>query len=247
MSPPSAFGTYRVLHQIGSGVLGPVFRAYDSQRDRLAAIKTFKLDLVPESAARLADRLRAMAASRPAHPAILGASDAGLAGSTPYVALEFAAGESLDVMLRQSGTWPVARAMPVLREIAAAIDASWAGGVGHGALHPRDIFISLAPLEVRVGGFGVGQALDVVGAKVAARRPYSAPERADGGPWDHRADVFAGRGGVRRCCRPGGRAGRRGRDDGGGIRLRAGGRSPRAGGRDGGCARRSHDKAAAAC
>ena len=25
VSPPSAFGTYRVLHQIGSGVLGPVF------------------------------------------------------------------------------------------------------------------------------------------------------------------------------------------------------------------------------
>ena len=37
----AAFGTYRVLHQTGSGVLRPVFRAFDSPRDRLVAIKVF--------------------------------------------------------------------------------------------------------------------------------------------------------------------------------------------------------------
>lgn len=191
MSPPSAFGTYRVLHQIGSGVLGPVFRAYDSQLDRLVAIKTIKLDLVPEDAARLADRLRALAAERPAHPAIVGGVDAGLAGSTPFIALDYASGESLDVLLRQSGAWPIARALLMLREIAVAIDASWAHEVGHGALHPRDIFIGLGPADVHVTGFGIGQALEGVGAKAPVRRPYSAAERGDGEPWDIRADVYS--------------------------------------------------------
>jgi hypothetical protein len=47
-SAPPVFGTYRVLHQTGSGVLGPVFRAFDSRNDRIVAIKAFKLDLPPE-------------------------------------------------------------------------------------------------------------------------------------------------------------------------------------------------------
>ncbi|MBP8273879.1 MAG: hypothetical protein KAY59_05575, partial [Acidobacteria bacterium] len=57
-TPPPAFGPYRVLHQIGSGVLGPVFRTYDPQADRLVAVKAFRLDLLPEDVARLADGLR---------------------------------------------------------------------------------------------------------------------------------------------------------------------------------------------
>src|SRR5262249_30283063 len=77
---PSAFGPFRVLHQIGSGVLGPVFRTYDPQRDRLIAVKAFRLDLVPEDVARLADALRRLAAASPVHANLVPAVDAGLEG-----------------------------------------------------------------------------------------------------------------------------------------------------------------------
>jgi serine/threonine-protein kinase len=190
-SPPASFGTYRVLHQIGSGVLGPVFRAYDSQQDRLVAIKTFRLDLVPEDAARLAERLRALTQTTVAHPAIVAAVDAGLNGSTPFVALEYAGGESLDVVSRHVKVWTLERALPVLDELAQAIDASWAQSMGHGALHPRDIFVPSGASALQVTGFGIGQALDAIGAKTPARRPYSAPERASGSAWDRRADVYS--------------------------------------------------------
>ena len=36
------------MHQVGVGVLGPVFRTYDPDGDRLVAVKAFQLDLVPE-------------------------------------------------------------------------------------------------------------------------------------------------------------------------------------------------------
>ena len=54
-SPPPAFGPFRVLHQIGVGALGPVFRTYEPTRDRLVAVKVFRLDIVPEQAQALAD------------------------------------------------------------------------------------------------------------------------------------------------------------------------------------------------
>ena len=195
VSAPSAFGTFRVLHQIGSGVLGPVFRSYDSQRDRLVAIKAFKLDLVPEAAARFADACRDLIASPPAHPAahpaIVAAVDAGVEGSTPYLALEYASGDALDVFLRQSGALSAARALTILQPLAQAIDASWEQGVGHGSLHPRDVFTTGTPSELRVTGFGIAQALERVGVKPPVRRPYAAPERIEGGEWDQHADVYA--------------------------------------------------------
>ncbi len=56
-APPPAFGPFRVLHQIGIGVLGPVFRTYEPTRDRLVAVKVFRLDITPEQAQVLADEL----------------------------------------------------------------------------------------------------------------------------------------------------------------------------------------------
>ena len=44
---PPAFGPFRVLHQIGVGALGPVFRTYEPTRDRLVAVKVFRLDIRP--------------------------------------------------------------------------------------------------------------------------------------------------------------------------------------------------------
>jgi PEGA domain/Protein kinase domain len=180
-----------VLHQIGSGVLGPVFRTYDPQRDHLVAVKAFRLDLVPEDVARLAEALRHLVASGPAHETIVPLLDAGIEGTVAFLAMEYVAGETLDVALRDLAPASLARALPLLRRLAEAIDASWAAGVGHGALHPRDIFVLPEAADVRVTGMGIVPALESLGVHPAPRRPYSAPERADGQPWDVRADVYS--------------------------------------------------------
>ena len=188
---PSAFGPYRVLHQIGSGVLGPVFRTYDPQRERLVAVKAFRLDVVPEQVARVAESLRRLAASGLNHPGIVPVLDAGLENTTAYLATEYVAAETLDVALRHLAPAPLDRALPVLLQLADAIDAAWATGCGHGALHPRDIFVAVDTNDVRVTGFGVAQALEGIGIKAPVRRPYAAPERVAGGTWDARADVYS--------------------------------------------------------
>ena len=188
---PSAFGQYRVLHQIGSGVLGPVFRSFDPQRDRIVAVKAFKLDLLPEDVARLAAALRRLVAAGFRHQHHVELIDAGLEGTTPFLVLEYVSGETLDVARRQLAAATAAAVLPWLQQLAAVMDEAKRAGLRHGSLHPRDVMISGRNGEVRVTGVGIADALESVGARVPVRRPYTAPERTSGDPWDARADVYS--------------------------------------------------------
>lgn len=168
-----------------------MFRSYDPQRDRLIAVKAFKLDIVPEDAQRLADLLRPMCDGPSPDRTLVRLLETGVAGSTAYIAMEFATGESLDVALRHLAPLPLDRALPMLEAVASAVDTAWAAGVGHGALHPRDIIVAPGTLDVRVTGFGIRPALESLGVVTAPRRPYSAPERTSAQVWDERADVYS--------------------------------------------------------
>ena len=178
-----------MLHQIGVGALGPVFRTYEPERDRLVAVKVFRLDITPEQARALADELSRAAEAGLFHPSIVEPIAAGVEGSVAYNAEEYVAAESLDVAMRHYAPAQPATVLPFITQLAGAIDFARAAGVGHGALHPRDIFVT--PEEARATGFGVVEALERVGLRAPVRRPYSPPERIAGGTWSTETDVFS--------------------------------------------------------
>ena len=178
-----------MLHQIGIGTLGPVFRTYEPTRDRLVAVKVFRLDIVPEQAQVLADALRRATEASLAHPSIVEPIASGLEGTLAYRAEEYVAAESLDVAMRHYAPASIEKALPFITQLAGAIDFARAAGVGHGGLHPRDIFVT--PDDARATGFGVVEALEQVGIRAPIRRPYSAPERIEGTGWGTPADVFS--------------------------------------------------------
>ena len=178
-----------MLHQIGVGALGPVFRTYEPTRDRLVAVKVFRLDITPEQARALADELSRAAEVGLFHPSIVEPVAAGLEGTVAYRAEEYVAAESLDVAMRHYAPATVEKALPFITQLASAIDFAKGAGVGHGALHPRDIFVT--PDEARATGFGVVDALERMGLRAPVRRPYSPPERIAGRPWNTSADVFS--------------------------------------------------------
>ena len=188
-SAPASFGPFRVLHQLGAGTLGPVFRAHDATEGRLVAIKTFRLDLTPERAADLARELEAVVGKRLTHPSIAPPIAAGLEGATPWLAQTYAPAESLDAVLRQYGPAPTAHVVTVVTHLAGALDFAAAAGVLHGSLHPRDVLV--APDETFLIDVGVAPALERCGIRPPIRRPYSAPERVAGGPVSRPSDIFA--------------------------------------------------------
>jgi eukaryotic-like serine/threonine-protein kinase len=178
-----------VLHQVGVGALGPVFRTYEPTRDRLVAVKVFRLDITPERAQSLADELGKTAEAGLFHPSIVEPIAAGVEGTSAYRADEYVAAETLDVALRHYAPASIEKVLPFITQLAGAIDFARTAGIGHGALHPRDVFVT--PEEARAGGFGVIEALERVGLRAPVRRPYTAPERIAGGAWGAPADVFS--------------------------------------------------------
>jgi serine/threonine protein kinase len=149
----------------------------------------FRLDVTPEQAQALADELSRAANAGLFHPSIVEPIAAGVEGTVAYRAEEYVAAESLDVAMRHYAPAALDKALPFITQLAGAIDFARAAGVGHGALHPRDIFVT--PDEARATGFGVVEALERVGIRAPVRRPYSPPERIAGEAWSTPADVFS--------------------------------------------------------
>lgn len=177
-----------MLHQLGAGTLGPVYRAYDPERDRLVAVKLFTLDLPPERVHQLVDEFQRLVAAELIHPGIAAPVAAGIVGVSAYLAQEYVSAESLDLAVREYGPAPPADAIRVLTQLAGALDFAAVVNITHGAMHPRDVLLSGE--ETRLTGIGVASALERVGVSAPIRRPYTAPERVAGRGWDRRADIF---------------------------------------------------------
>src|SRR5437016_13892672 len=91
LTPDDAFGPFRVLHQIGAGVLGPVFRAYDPESDRLVAVKLFRLDLSPERVHQLVADFEKLIEASLTHPGIAAPVATGICEARPFLAQEYVA------------------------------------------------------------------------------------------------------------------------------------------------------------
>jgi serine/threonine protein kinase len=150
-----------------------VFRAYDSRRDRLVAVKVFRVDVTPEQSATLVRALRTLIARDITHPAIAAPIAAGLDAYAAYLATEYAVGASLDATAHNV-RMPLEEVVPIITAVAGAIDRNREQGVRHGLLHPRDIIMSAD--GPRVTGFGIAEALSSIGIALPVRRPYAAPD-----------------------------------------------------------------------
>ena len=167
-----------------------MFRAYDPEQEKLVAVKWFRLDLPPERTHRLEAELEQLIASGLTHPAIAAPLATGIVNAAVYLAHDFVAADSVDIVMREHGAATPAETVRIATHLAGALDAAADAGIVHGALHPRDVLVSAD--EVRLTGLGIAHALERAGSAVPMRRPYAAPERVVGmATWDRRADVFS--------------------------------------------------------
>src|SRR5262245_46322172 len=92
---------YQITSKLGAGGMGEVFLADDTRLERQAAIKILPAELASDPEWRKRFVTEAKAASALNHPNVCTVYDVGETDDgVPFIAMEFVAGQSLDVMVK---------------------------------------------------------------------------------------------------------------------------------------------------
>lgn len=203
-------GPYEITTPLGSGGMGEVYRATDTNLRRDVAIK-----VLPEGFARDPERLarferEAQLLASLNHPNI--AAIYGLEESEGFrcLVLELVEGQTLAERLDR-GPLPVDETLTVIRQMASALEAAHEKGIIHRDLKPANVILTVTG-TVKILDFGLAKALQeepllsqrsplsqspTVGVGVTREgvilgtAPYMSPEQARGKPVDKRADIWS--------------------------------------------------------
>src|SRR6266550_2596035 len=130
-------GRYEIDAVIGRGAMGIVYSAHDPKIGRLVAIKTILLEAEddPEEQRQYRERFffEARAAGRLSHAGIVAIHDMGETDDTqsPYLVMEYVAGQSLRQILANEKKLPFQTALRITREVSDALDYAHTQGVVH--------------------------------------------------------------------------------------------------------------------
>ena len=147
---------YRLERELGQGGMATVYLAHDLKHDRKVAIKVLRPELAAViGAERFLREIKTIATLQ--HPHILGLLDSGEVQGTAYYVMPFVEGESLRDRLTREKQLPVADAVRIAAEVAAALDYAHRHGVVHRDIKPENIMLHEG--HALAADFGIGKAV----------------------------------------------------------------------------------------
>jgi serine/threonine protein kinase len=198
IQPPRVeIGRYEILHVLGSGGMGVVYKGHDPQLQRHVAIKVPRFDGAKQGTQvarkRFLREARAAAAIR--HPHVCPIHDVGEKEGVPYVVMAFVEGHSLAEQLSRQPFEDWRQAVPLARAIAEALAAVHDHFIIHRDLKPGNILLDLSGHPL-LTDFGLSrferdtEHLTEEGT-LTGTPAYMAPEQAGRGKVDARSDLFS--------------------------------------------------------
>lgn len=189
----SGVSGFRLLRRLGQGGMGVVYEAFDEKLQRKVALKRMRSEIAgePRERSRFIKEARLVAGLR--HPGIVEIYSIVEDGDDLYLVFEYLPGQTLDLLLRQAGRLSPKEAVPVLRQVADALDYAHSQGVVHQDLKPGNVIVGSG--RAKVMDFGIARRVQETLSTLSRREiigtpAYMAPEQQRG-VVTPKADIFA--------------------------------------------------------
>jgi len=205
-APPHRLGPYALERKIGEGGQGVVYRARRPGSPTPLAVKLLAGGRCQSDESNQVRQQRfereGRLAARLSHPNTVTIYDHGrTADGVPYYAMELLDGLTLDDLVTRHGPLPAGRAIHVLRQLGAALEAAHVRGLVHRDIKPANVYVCAhahPPDLVKLLDFGlvreVARPVDpaVSGANMLIGTPlFLAPEAiSTPDQVDERADIY---------------------------------------------------------
>lgn len=195
---------FELLHEVGRGRIGVVFRARDLRLDRPVAVKVLYQTVSDEDISYARFEREARSTGCLAHPNIVSVLDFGLsADSFPYLVMEYLEGMNLHDLITTETRVPVERAVRIMVQLCSALGHAHNRGVVHRDLKPSNIMLlnlEGLPDFAKIVDFGIAMRFEAnedtlerltMEGQVLGTPAYMSPEQCQAKNLDVRSDVYS--------------------------------------------------------
>jgi serine/threonine protein kinase len=173
--------------------MGEVYKARDSVINRTVALKTITSNLAHNT--DLLERFyqEARAAGTLQHPNIVTIFELNKEGDTPYIAMEFLEGESLEKIIARKPALTISEKLSYIVPVCRALDYAHKRGIVHRDVKPGNIVVSSDGV-VKVVDFGIARLVDgglTQTNMLIGTIAYMSPQQIGGDRADERSDIWA--------------------------------------------------------
>jgi Protein kinase domain len=188
---------YRIDRVLGRGGMSVVFLARDPRLRRNVALKLLSPELAEDDAFRVRFLRESRLAASFDHPNVVPIYEAGEVAGLLYIAMRYVQGTDLKALLRAEGALAPERALVIVDQVAAALDAAHERGLVHRDVKPSNVLLAGPPGKEHcyLADFGLSTSASdhssVDAAQIVGTIDYVAPEQIRGEEVDGRADVYS--------------------------------------------------------
>jgi streptogramin lyase/predicted Ser/Thr protein kinase len=191
----STFAGHEILGVAGRGGMGVVYRARQISLDRIVALKVVEPSLASDESFQRRFLQESRLAASIDHPNVIPVYYAEEEDGVPYVAMRFVDGHDLRELVAAGGPLPAARAVEIVAQVAAALDAAHAAGLVHRDVKPANVLLTRDD-HVYLTDFGLTKRSDTQGGHTVSGQwvgtlSYMAPEQIRGTGAGPASDTYA--------------------------------------------------------